>query len=283
MRVVLIVLMGMALLFAGDGPSQVIDGKAPVTFQVPYRLTATKHILVRARINNRGPFNVVLDTGAPVVIFARKIADSLQITPDDGNWADLKHLEFEGDVVLENLVARFDDLFQLEGMNGLGLAGTEIHGLIGYPILARFRIEYDFTKPKLQWTPVADKVAELPTKPGKTLSTGGLNALAAVMKGIGKFIGADQMTTPRFRGFVGLSVSADRDKLRISEVVVRGPAELAGIKVGDVILRAQDRMIASVESFGDALSSLVAGQPIIIRVSRDGVEHDITITTGQGF
>ena len=37
------------------------------SFEVPYRLTAVKHIVVRAKINGKGPFNFILDTGAPAL------------------------------------------------------------------------------------------------------------------------------------------------------------------------------------------------------------------------
>ena len=32
--------------------------------EVPYRLTDTKHILVRVRINGKGPYNFIVDTGS---------------------------------------------------------------------------------------------------------------------------------------------------------------------------------------------------------------------------
>jgi PDZ domain/Aspartyl protease len=283
MRVGMTLLAVTILLFVGDAPSRTADPKPPAAIQVPYRLSATKHILVRAKINGRGPFNLVLDTGAPVVVFARKIAESLNITPDAGNWADLKRLEFEGGVVLENTVARFDDLYQLEGMNGLGLAGIEIHGLVGYPVLARFRIEYDFTKPNLSWTPVAVKLDELPRKSGRNMSTGGLSALGAMMKGLGKFIGADQVASPKPRGLAGMSVAADGATLRVSDVLAGGPAERAGIKVHDVILKVNNRKIENADSFGKAINSLTSGQTVSMLVLREGVEHEITIAVGEGF
>jgi serine protease Do len=39
-------------------------------YEVPFRLTPTKHILVRAKINGKGPYNFVLDTGAPDLFVA---------------------------------------------------------------------------------------------------------------------------------------------------------------------------------------------------------------------
>src|ERR1041385_6499706 len=37
---------------------------------VPYRLTDTHHTLVRVKINGKGPFNFVVDTGCPVFLIA---------------------------------------------------------------------------------------------------------------------------------------------------------------------------------------------------------------------
>lgn len=38
---------------------------------VPFRLTDTNHILIRLKINGKGPFNFIVDTGAPAMIGAR--------------------------------------------------------------------------------------------------------------------------------------------------------------------------------------------------------------------
>ena len=37
------------------------------SFRVPYRITDTKHVLVRVKLNGTGPYNFILDTGAPSV------------------------------------------------------------------------------------------------------------------------------------------------------------------------------------------------------------------------
>src|SRR5436305_2039231 len=57
--------LAAALALAGparaDDPPKRPAGK-PVA--VPYRLTDTQHVLVRAKINGKGPLNFILDTGA---------------------------------------------------------------------------------------------------------------------------------------------------------------------------------------------------------------------------
>src|SRR5581483_11912212 len=110
--------------------------KAPEKFEVPYRLTLPKHILIRAKINNKGPFNFILDTGAPALFIATKVADKIGLDSDKNGWGTIDRFEIEGGVVIPKAKARIETPFQLEGMNGMGLAGCELHGIIGYNILA---------------------------------------------------------------------------------------------------------------------------------------------------
>lgn len=252
-------------------------------FAVPFHLTATKHIMVRCKVNGRGPYNLVMDTGAPVIVFAKKIAAEVQAKPDAGNWADISRLDVEGGPCFENVVVRFDDLYQLEGMNGLGLPGREIHGLLGYPGLARYRITYDMTQTKLTWTPVAGKPDELPRRPVGSAGPAGLNALGGLMKGLGKFLGAAQRSNPGFRGLVGLSLEQRGGTTVVSEVLVDGPAHRAGIRTGDIIVSANKSEIKDVDSFASIVNRLAAEQELAVVVRRNDVERDVVITLGAGF
>src|SRR5262250_143283 len=72
----------------------------PKSFEVPYRLTIPKHILVRAKINGKGPFNFILDTGAPALFVAVPVAKKAGVKADRNGWAELDRFELEGGVVL---------------------------------------------------------------------------------------------------------------------------------------------------------------------------------------
>src|SRR5689334_25363721 len=91
----------------------------PESVEVPYRLTIPKHILVRAKINGKGPFNFILDTGAPALFVATSVADKLGIKPDKNHWGTFDRFEIEGGVVLKKATGRIETPFQLEGMNGM--------------------------------------------------------------------------------------------------------------------------------------------------------------------
>ena len=59
---------------------------------------------------------------------------------------------FEGGATLHRIKARVEDPFQLVGMNALGLPGASIDGILGFTILARFRLEIDPTRDRMTWT-----------------------------------------------------------------------------------------------------------------------------------
>src|SRR5579884_1367290 len=95
--------------------------------EVPYRLTVPKHILIRAKINGKGPFNFILDTGAPALFVSTKVAKKLGVAPDKAGWGAFDTFEIEGGVMIRKARGRIADPPQLEGMNALGLAGCELH------------------------------------------------------------------------------------------------------------------------------------------------------------
>src|SRR5688500_9725897 len=154
----LLMRLRVALLLAGCLVASSVYADEPKTdakpIPIPYRLTDTQHVLVRVKINGKGPYNFIVDTGCPVLIVATPIAKKAGLETEK-NWAVLDTLEFEGGLVQKKVKARVETPFQLEGMNGMGLAGVELHGLLGYSVLAKYKMEFDFTRDQLKWKPLA--------------------------------------------------------------------------------------------------------------------------------
>src|SRR5260370_37774315 len=61
------------------------DGKKTegTAYQVPYKLTEDKHVLIRAKINGKGPVHFILDTGAPSLFVSTNICKKLGVEADD--------------------------------------------------------------------------------------------------------------------------------------------------------------------------------------------------------
>lgn len=251
---------------------------------VPYRLTPTQHVLVRAKINGKGPFHLILDTGAPAVIARTKVAEAVGLKAKVPGWATLPKLEIEGGVVVDKVQARFEDIYQLEGMNGMKLAGVELDGVIGYNVLSRFKIEYDFTKDKLAWTPVAYKPPPLvPFGSGKGSGSAGLEAAGGMLKAVGALFGAKADLPAKPRGWLGAEFDENSAGATISAVSPDSPAAKAGLRVGDTVVHAGGDDVASTAALAKALARKSAGESVALRVQRGADTLEFTVTLGTGF
>ena len=195
------------------------DPQIGQSFQVPYRLTDTNHFLVRIRINGKGPFNFLVDSGAPALYVATETAGKIGLKPDKGKfWTLIDRLDFEGGARLVEIKARVEDPFQLVGMNALGLPGASIDGILGFTILARFRLEIDPSRDRMVWTRLNHTPADPPVphrgekngdQPPMELQI--MNALGPVAKGLAFLMGKQPEEERHPRGFLGIEWAADRD------------------------------------------------------------------------
>lgn len=275
-RPVLLTILVVPLLFAADAPN-------PRIYEVPYKTTLPKHIVVRVKINKKGPFNFILDTGAPAMIIATKVGEKAGLSNGDDGWAVMDRLDIEGGPTLVKTKARVETPFQLEGMNGLGLAGMEIHGLMGYHILARYRMEIDFTRDKMTWTELDFNIPQPGRIRGGAGSAGGLEVMGTLMKNLGGFLGRKPNPEITLRGFVGLTLENGDEYPTVVGVLESGPAGKAGVRKGDFILKINDRSVTSVGDILRFAARKPGGETMIIRVKRKDGEQDITFKTGEGI
>jgi hypothetical protein len=253
------------------------------TYEVPYRLTKTQHILVRAKLNGKGPFNFILDTGAPALFVATKAAKKAGVDPDENGWGAFDKFEIEGGVPVPKAKGRVEDPFQLEGMNGLGLAGAELHGMIGYNLLARYRIEIDLTKDKMTWTELN---YDPPPPKGLDGGKGGLpelNALGSVMKGLGGLLGKRAKPEVVARGFLGLELAESDGQVTVKKVLQNSPADKAEVKAGDRVVEFDGKEVKDGAGLLKLAAQLTTGKGARLTVVRGDKRREITVTAGEGL
>lgn len=261
--------------FAQDKP------KAETSYDIPYKLTDTKHVMVRVKLNGKGPFNFILDTGAPAMIMTEAVAKKTGVKLDKG-WGKFK-LEVEGGLTLPDAKGIAIDMFQLKGMNALGVAGVELHGVLGYTILAKYRIQYDFTQDHLVWTPLKFDPPEIERIAKGDNSQGGLEVIGGMMKWLAPLMGLKPNFDVKPRGFLGLELEAQKDVVRVKSVAKGNAAHMAGVEAGDIIEHAKSNSVESIEDVMSAVSKLGEGDKIFLRVKRAGEKKDLTIVLGKGF
>ncbi len=280
---------------AGRGQPAPLDPRIGKSFRVPYKLTETNHFLVRVRLNGKGPFHFLVDSGAPMLIVGTEAAAKIGLKPvRDQFWTKLERLDFEGGARLTDLKARVEDPFQLVGMNALGLPGTSIDGILGFTILARFRLEIDPSQDRMTWTrldyhPPEPPIPDLAKGEGPPPAVQAMNAIGPLAKGLAFLMGKQPSEDVRPRGFLGVSWSEDEGKthrLLIVKAVLEGsPAHVGGIKPGDVVARIGGQAIASLKDAREALAAVYPGDSVALAVER-GPEHTLkklTVIAGKGF
>ncbi len=286
--------LGLALSLVATPGANAADPDVGRSYRVPYRLTDTNHFLVRVRINGKGPFNFLVDTGAPALYVATETAKKVGLKTDDGEfWTPVTRLDFEGGATLRNMKARVEDPFQLVGMNALGLPGASIDGILGYTALARFRIALDPTDDRMTWTRLAfepaDPVAPPRRKAGAPQADGvqAMNALGPIAKFAAALVGKQPEDELIPRGFLGLELieGPGKNEVRVARVLAGSPAARAGVRDGDRLVRVAGHEVASLKDAHKAVAEVKAGDSVALAVRHDGETADrpLNVTAGEGF
>jgi hypothetical protein len=250
---------------------------------VPYKLTDTKHVMVRVKINGKGPFNFIMDTGAPALFVATDVAKKAGVKPDRQGWGAIDRFELEGGLVVPQARGKIDDPFQLKGMNGMGLAGVELHGMIGFNLLAKYRITYDFTTDKLKMTPLDFDPPEPVGLGGNVSQASGLEAIGSMMKLLGPLMGFNGPPKRVPRGFLGAELKDGDNGVIVVNVMEGTPAAKAGLKPGDRVREFRDKSIDLLSDLMNDVNKLQHGKEVDMVIIRGGKEVKLTVELGKGL
>jgi hypothetical protein len=275
------------------------DAQIGQSFQVPYRLTDTNHFLVRVRINGKGPFNFLVDSGAPAFFIATETAKKIGLKPSaDDFWTPVDRLDLEGGSRLTAIKARVEDPFQLVGMNALGLPGASIDGILGFTILARFRLEIDLTKDRMIWTRLDHDPRDPPVprqNAGEARATPAgvqaMSALGPLAKGLAFLMGKQPEEQQHPRGFLGMEwserVQTGQTQVWVESILEGSPAADGGVHIDDQIIRLNNRAIAGLKDAHTAIAKVRPGDLVSLVVRRglgaDTRELKLTLTAGEGL
>jgi len=270
-------------------PALARDAAIGRSYRIPYRITDTNHFLVRVRINGKGPFNFLVDTGAPALYISTETARKVGLDPEpDEFWTPVDRVDFEGGARLDGIKGRVEDPFQLVGMNALGLPGASIDGILGFTVLARFRIELDLTKDRMVWTRLDFEPRDPPVPPrgarGRPPSEiQAMNALGPLAKVAALLVGKQPEEQLHPRGFLGLELTEAGGAVRVAGVLADSPAAQAGVQVGDLLVRLGDRGVATLAAARKAVAEVQAGKAVALTIRRGETTRDLTLTAGEGL
>jgi hypothetical protein len=157
------------------------DEPAAKPVVVPFELLKTQHMAIKIKINGKGPYRVIFDTGAPTNLINNKVAKEAGITTKKPLFSifpvseKMKTLQI-GDLKVENVGTM---VFDHPTVSLIDKHFGPIEGLIGFPFFARFKMTVDYQKKELTFVPNnfeppdAMKILEEGAGPGGTMGLQG--------------------------------------------------------------------------------------------------------------
>lgn len=278
-----VLVIGLAAAAAGPVPP---GAEKPVAAEkpgakvatVPFEMLATNHMVVRATINGKGPFDLIFDVGAPITLLTNKAAlDSGTIQPNAPRSflfsirgeADVKTLDV-GELKARNLPVIVLDHPLLKAMGEL--LDRRLDGIIGYTFFARYRTTIDYQARKMTFEPVETQVRNLMRDLPDRLA--------------GPRVARHRTLAPG--SLWGLNVGEPEGGLEsrgvpVLSVLAGSPAAAAGLRPGDVLTTLDGRWTTSVTDTYAAAAGTTPGQDVAVVVLRDGQETTLTVRPVEGL
>jgi hypothetical protein len=269
-------LLGLAPVKADPPVAKPLEKGKPVV--VPFEVLPSGHITVQVKVNGKGPYKLIFDTGAPITLMNNKVAKEAGLLKGVtrplislfGAMGDVKVAEMEvGGQKIENSVAIVMDHPTVEAISK---AFGPIEGIVGFPFFARFKMTLDYQAKKMTFVPSGFDPPDVMGSMQKALLSG---------------LGGDAPTILTTSATWGLTVhkkSGDEEAgVTVTKVLAGGPASRAGLKEGDRLLTLDGRWTDSVADTFRAAGAVKPGTPAVAVVKRDGKEVKLTIKPVPGL
>ena len=198
---------------------------------VPFEMLPTNHMLVQVRINDKGPYRLIFDLGAPITLLSNRASESSDVVKPNAprsfvfglrGEAEINNLQV-GELTVAKLPVIVLDHPVLKVLEQA--TGHQIDGLIGFTFFARYKTTIDYHTHEMTFEPIDYQVRDLMKELPERL--------------MGPKVVRHRVLTPS--GVWGLQLGKSTDGLNshgipIVSVYDSSPAERAGLKPGDVLI-----------------------------------------------
>jgi hypothetical protein len=267
--VVVLLLAGMASAHA--------DKPRPKPAAVPFDLLKTQHMVVNIKVNGKGPYRVIFDTGAPIMLLNNKVAKDSGIFPKNFKRPFFAPLGSVGDFKIKTLQLGELEVHDIKTIvmdhptiSLISKAVGPIEGIVGFSFFARFRMTIDYQKKEMTFVPTKYDPPDM---------------LANVLKMVLRPGKQTQILAPA--GQWGFQVyKDDKDEepgVTVKEVVSGSPADKGGLKAGDRLLTLSGRWTDTVADCYIAAGFVLPGSEAVLVVSRDGKELQLKVKVVAGL
>jgi hypothetical protein len=260
------------------------EEKKPEPVTVPFEMLKTGHMAVMIKVNDKGPYRVIFDTGAPISLLSTKVAKEAGIKTEAkglaallgvGGQAKAKTLEV-GDAKLDNASLIVMDHPTIEAISKEVGA---LEGIIGFPVFARFKTTLNYRDKTLTLVPNGFEPPDVMESMQSALTE-----MLTAPKGSGSAAPKQILSPSAQWGMIVTKKEKDEDPgVTVKEVFPGGAAEAAGLKSGDRILTLDSRWTDSVADTYLAAGFVKPGEAVKLVTKRDGKEKELTVKPKKGL
>jgi membrane-associated protease RseP (regulator of RpoE activity) len=274
------ILFSLALLLASL--TAAVRADAPKATVVPFELLPSGHMAVMVKVNGKGPYRLIFDTGAPITLLDNKVAKAaglLKDTPEPlfslfGSKGEVKVKELQvGDQKVSDMTAIVMDHPTVEAISKAfeKKLGGPINGIVGFPFFSRFTMTLDYQTKTVTLLPNGFKPPD-------------------VMKAMMTAIMASASDEPKMLapaaqwGMIAAKEAGDKeDGVTIKSVLPNSPAAAAGLKDGDRLLTLDGRWTDSLVDLYTAAGYVKPGATAPVVIRRDGKELKFKVKPAAGM
>jgi hypothetical protein len=262
----------VALALGAGAPAA--DPVKPVV--VPFQLLKSGHMTVQVKVNGKGPYTLIFDTGAPTNLINNKVARAgnlLDGVPKPlfapfGSMGEVKIKMLEvGEQKAEDVPAVVMDHPTVEAISKvLG----PIDGIVGFPFFARYKMTLDYQAKTMMLVPNGFKPPDV--------MKGMMLAMMASDQGPKVLAPATQW------GLVAHKDAGDEEAgVVLKAVLPESAAAKAGLKAGDRLLTLDGRWTDTLPDLYTAASLVKPGATVPVVVKRAGKELKLDVKPVSGL
>jgi PDZ domain/Aspartyl protease len=250
---------------------------AKTKFVVPFEMLPTNHMLVEARINDKGPYRLIFDLGAPITLLSNRASEATGVVKADAPRSFLFSMRGEAEVgklqIGELTAAKLPVIVFDHPVLGALEDATDrrIDGIMGFTFFARYKTTIDYQAHRMTFEPVDFAVRNL-------------------LKDLPDRLMGPKVTRRRVLAPLGVwglrlgepTGALDSPGVSIAAVDDGSPAHRGGLKPGDVLISLDGRWTTSIADVFHAAADAEPRREAAVVILRDGKEQTLTVTPAEG-